>query len=83
MYPISKFILTSFIQNVNVGFYNKIAFSYYCKIAQNTKFMRYAGKVLTHFMPVISFYTPWKHQKTSGFLMFLGGIERDQLHEMG
>ena len=22
------------------------------------------------------FYTPWKHQKTSGFLMFSGGIER-------
>ena len=23
-----------------------------------------------------SFYTPWKHQKTSGFQMFSGGIER-------
>ena len=31
---------------------------------------------LTHFMPMIYFYTPWKHQKTIGFLMFSGGIER-------
>ena len=38
---------------------------------------------LTHFMPLISFYTPWKHQKTSDFLMFSGGIERDQWDEMG
>ena len=29
----------------------------------------------THLMPLGSFFTPWKHQKTSGFLMFLGGIE--------
>ena len=33
-------------------------------------------------MPLVSFYIPWKHQKTSGFLMFSGGIERDQWHEM-
>ena len=33
--------------------------------------------LLTHFMPLVSLYTPWKHQKTSGFLIFLGGIERD------
>ena len=33
--------------------------------------------VITHFMPLISFDTPWKHQKTSGFLMFSGGIKRD------
>ena len=34
-------------------------------------------------MPLVSFYNPWKDQKTSGFLMFLGGIEGDQWHEMG
>ena len=36
--------------------------------------------ILTHFIPLVSFffYTPWKHQKTRGFLMFSGGIERDQ-----
>ena len=33
-------------------------------------------------MLVISFDTPWK-QKTRGFLMFSGGIKRDQWHEMG
>ena len=27
--------------------------------------------------PLVYFYTPWKH-KTSVFVMFLGGIERDQ-----
>ena len=37
---------------------------------------------LTHFMPLVSFYASWKRQKTSGFLMFLGGIEGDQWHEM-
>ena len=31
---------------------------------------------LTHFMPQISFDTPWKHQKSSGFLMYLGGYEK-------
>ena len=38
-------------------------------------------QTLTHFMPVISFDTLWKHEKTRG--MFWGGIKRDQLHEMG
>ena len=37
---------------------------------------------LTHFMPLVSFYTSWNHQKISGFLKFLGCIERDQRHEM-
>ena len=34
-------------------------------------------------MPLVSFYTPWKYEKTSRFLIFSGGIERDQWHEMG
>ena len=38
---------------------------------------------LTHFIPLVSFYTPWKHRKAFGFVVFSGGIERDQLHEMG
>ena len=29
-----------------------------------------------HFKPMFHFYTPWKH-KTSGFLMFSGGIEME------
>ena len=36
-----------------------------------------------HFIPLVSFYTLLKHQKTSGFLMFSGGIGRDQWPEMG
>ena len=28
------------------------------------------------------FYTPWKHQKTAGFLMFPGGIEIEHLLKM-
>ena len=35
----------------------------------------------THFTLLVCIYTPWKHQKTSGFLMFSGGIERDQWYE--
>ena len=30
---------------------------------------------LTHFMPLVSFYTPWKHPKTRGFLVFWGVLE--------
>ena len=35
------------------------------------------SKILTHFMPLIFFF------KTLGFLMFPGGIEKDQWPEMG
>ena len=38
---------------------------------------------LTHFMPLISFDTRWKHQKTRDFLMFSGGNKRDHWYEMG
>ena len=34
-------------------------------------------------MPLASFYTPGKHQKIYGFLMFSEGVEREQWHEMG
>ena len=39
--------------------------------------------VLNPFHATIFFSTPGKHQKTSGFLIFSRGIERDQWHEMG
>ena len=32
--------------------------------------------LFTHFIALVSFDTPWKHEKTSGFLMFSGGVER-------
>ena len=37
-----------------------------------------SGNNLTHFMLLVSFYTPWNHQKTKDFLMFSGGRVRDQ-----
>ena len=38
---------------------------------------------LSHFMLLFSFYTPWKHQKTSSFLIFSRDIERNLWCEMG
>ena len=32
---------------------------------------------LTHFMPLISFDTSWKHQKIRGFLVFSGEVSKD------
>ena len=29
---------------------------------------------VTYYAPLIFFYTPWKHQKQRGFLIFPGGI---------
>ena len=34
----------------------------------------------TFWTHLISFYNPWKHQKTRSFLMFWGDIERDHWH---
>ena len=38
---------------------------------------------LTHFRQIFPFYTPWKHQKTKGYLMFSGGIKWEVWPEMG
>ena len=42
-------------------------------------------KELIHFIPLIFFDTPWKHQKSSGpgLSLFSRYIERNQRHEMG
>ena len=37
---------------------------------------------LIHFIPLVSFYTHWKHQKTFSFLILSVGIERDQWGKM-
>ena len=37
--------------------------------------LRPNGNTLTHFSPVSHFYTPWKRQKTFGFLTFSWSIE--------
>ena len=39
-------------------------------------------KYLTHFILLVSFYAPWKHEKTRGLMMFSEGIKRDQCYEM-
>ena len=39
-------------------------------------------KVLTFLISLVSIYTSCKFQKTRGFLMFPGGIERGQWHEI-
>ena len=38
---------------------------------------------LTHFWPIFSFYTSWKHQKTKGLLVFLRGIKWEVLVKNG
>ena len=38
---------------------------------------------LTHFQPMFHFYTPWKHQKTPGFLMFSEGHRKRTSVENG
>ena len=32
---------------------------------------------LTHFKPMLQYFTPWKHQKTEGFLTFSGDKEME------
>ena len=32
---------------------------------------------------MLYFYTPWKRQKSKGFLMFSGGIEMEDWAKMG
>ena len=39
--------------------------------------------LLTHFRPLLHFYTPWKHQETFGFLTFSGVKEMEHWVKMG
>ena len=41
------------------------------------------GFKVIHFRRIIHFSMPCKHQETSGFLMFLRGIEKEPWPEMG
>ena len=41
------------------------------------------SSLLTHFMSLVSFYTPRKYQKTRCFLMVSEGAEINQWHEVG
>ena len=38
----------------------------------------YKNMAIKSFPVMVSFFTPWKHRKNSGFLIFPGGLERDQ-----
>ena len=42
---------------------------------ENDISLKEALHCLTHFQPMFHLYTPWKHQKMYGFLMFSGSIE--------
>ena len=59
--------------------YEKLHFLCSAGITLMENFIYYAVLVseavsfLNHFRPMFLFYTPWKHQKTSDFLMFSGG----------
>ena len=67
-------VIELIIQNLRVAFESHLHVSTIFKIMPIT---------ITHIMPLVSFYTPWKHQKTRCFVMFLQGAERDIGHEMG
>ena len=42
----------------------------------------FAFNELTYFTLMLHYFIPWQHQKTSGILAFLGGIEIEQEREM-
>ena len=45
--------------------------------------INYRSIGLNHFSLMLNFYTPWKRQKTFGFLTFSGGIEMKHWAKMG
>ena len=49
------------------------------QIAEENKIIQYINVFLTRFKPMFLFYTHWKHEKTSGFLMFSRGLERETI----
>ena len=51
--------------------------------AQMNQVIAKVNDLLNHFSPVSDFCTPWKRQKTFGFLTFSGGIEMWHWTEMG
>ena len=42
-----------------------------------------SDNISTRFKPVFCFHSPWKRQKTRGFLTFSGGIEMGHGFKMG
>ena len=66
------FLLTTKIQSIRAGNYRLKV------IHKNITLM-----LLIHFKPLVHFYTPRKYQKTAGFLVFSGVIEREHLTQIG
>ena len=83
---IGQFEINNFgLQNNNIfGAVKKISLTFgFCNPVNPMIYLSSFSKVpLTHFMPLIVFYTPWKYQETRGFLIIARGIERDQWHKM-
>ena len=89
-YCFSMFVNKHFIsrecitQNVNTAIIQNlwhIIFMWRKKVAVD--FQICISVPLTHFSPVSHFYTPWKGQKTKGFLTFSGVIEIEHWTKLG
>ena len=52
--------------------------SKFCECFESQKKFRYQQWPLTYLISLVSFYTRWKHQKTSGVLVFSVVREREQ-----
>ena len=50
---------------------------------ENSSYYELSASVLNHFSAVLHFYTPWKRQKTFGFLTFSWGMEMWHWTKMG
>ena len=48
----------------------------FCFIIYFNQILWWCSNSVNSFLPSDSFWSPWKHQKTFGFLMFLGGLKR-------
>ena len=53
------------------------------KTKKNSGLDLFKIKNLIHFQPMFHFYSPWKYQKTFGFLIFSGCIEVEQWLKIG
>ena len=56
--------------------------AFYYSLAISVEYHEASKRRGTHLMSFVFFCTSWNHQKSSSFLMFSGGIETDQWHEM-
>ena len=72
-------LFQTFTAHRSVGIYSRQTSSNWKSQESFVLMQKCIAKRLTHLMSLFSFYTPWKHPKTCGFLMLLRGIERDQV----